>query len=134
MTSAVKSPGASVAWARKVNDAWLVHGRLDIAAAAYMDQLEKIDPVRLARSCQRARLLTGARGRFADPKPWFYGGLFSLATPSEAKRYLADHPFVAAVIPGMAGSPEHPELAKASEQTRKKIRRIREKIAALDRP
>lgn len=27
-----------------------------------------------------------------DPKPWFYAGLFSLATADEARRMLASHP------------------------------------------
>ncbi len=131
MAEGKKAPVDYTAWARRVNDVWLVRGDLDSDAAVYMDYLSGADPERLVRSCKRAWKLLSSRGRFDDPKPCFYGGLFSLATEEEAERYLAGHPFVAAVIPCMTGSPDPPELAAVLGKTREKIRRIREKIAAL---
>ena len=126
-----KTPTDCVAWARQVNATWLVHGGLHSAAAAYMHYLGEADPSRLDRSCGLARRLLEVRDEFDDPKPWFYGGLFSLATVEEARRYLAGHPFAAAVNPALAGFPESPDLADAGEKTRDKIVLIREKIREI---
>src|ERR1041384_2872948 len=48
-----------------------------------------------------------------DPKPWFYAGLFSLATVEEARRFLANHSFTLSAIPSLStelcpGSPTRP--------------------------
>lgn len=133
MDGGKKAPVDYIGWAYRVNDTWLVHGGLDSDAAAYLDHLAEEDPVRLRRSCERAWRLVNSRGEFEDPKPWFYSGLFSLATAEEAGRFLSGHPFVAAVIPSPAGLPEPSELADAAEKTREKIALIRDKIAGLAR-
>lgn len=131
MAAGRKSPVDYISWARRVNAAWLVHGDLDSDAAAYMDYLAGIDPDRLNRSCKRAWQLVDSLGKLDDPKPWFYGGLFSLATAEEAARFLGDHPFLAAVVPSLAGDPDPPDLAEAGRETRDKIQMVRAKIAGL---
>ena len=119
------------AWARRVNETWLVRGELDSDAADYMAYLSGADPERLVRSCKRAWKLLSSAGRFDDPKPWFYGGLFSLATEEEAERFLAGHPFILAVVPCLKEDPQPRELVDAGPTTREKINSIREKIDGL---
>ncbi len=122
-----------VVWARRLNGTWLVHGGLDDDAEAYMDHLSARDPARLRESCLRARKLVEGLGPAEDPKPWFYGGLFSLATAAEARRFAARHPFVASVIPSLERRPPPSRLRAAGERTRKKIGRIKKAIAGFSR-
>jgi len=132
MTQEAVPPFDCVAWARRVNARWIVHHDLSKSGESYLEYLAKNDPQRLAESCRNAYRLVGERGSVEDPKPWFYGGLFSLATAAEAKEFLAGHSFTAAVIPC---APENPELkaslAAAGQATRETIRRIRSAIARL---
>lgn len=122
-----------VFWARRLNGTWLVRGGLDGDAAAYMDHLAARDPARLRESCLRARKLVEGLGPAEDPKPWFYGGLFSLATAAEAGRFAARHPFVSSVIPSLGKRSPPPRLRDAGEGTRKKIGRIKKAIAGFSR-
>lgn len=116
-------------WARKLNGRWIVHGGLRDAAAAYLDHLAATDPDRLARSCRQARRLVRCPGPEEDPKPWFYGGLFSLANASEAETFLSAHPLLRAVVPVSGNIRQPDELAHASEMTRRMIRRLRHALA-----
>jgi hypothetical protein len=114
-----------------VNQRWIVHHGLDERAEAYIDHLAKTDPERLERSCQLAHQLAH-QARREDPKPWFYAGLFSLATVDEAREFLANHWFTLSAIPSLpvelcADAPAG-AIGKAS---RTKIARIRKALSRL---
>jgi hypothetical protein len=100
---------------------------LNETAREYLDHLAGTDPERLGRSCRIVRTLVGQSRGVEDPKPRFYGGLFSLATPSEAERFFANRLFVLALWPG--GHFVLPE--GISEATVEKMRALREEIRAL---
>lgn len=120
-----------VVWARQVNGRWKVHAGLNTAAAAWMDYLEREDPERLRRCTALAAVLSRGPGYGADPKPWFYGGLFSEATVDEAERFVAVHHLTHAVIPATAAAPESAGwLATQSEHVRSLVTRIRAEITA----
>lgn len=91
-----------IAWARRVNRGWFVRGGLDRTTDAWLTHLEQSDPDRLLASCDIARALSRGPDRTLDPKPWFYAGLFSLATAVEARHHLTNHCFTAAAIPALA--------------------------------
>ncbi len=86
-------------WVRKVNDRWLVHSGLQESAREYLDHLAATDRARLMDSVRIVRELFRSLGATEDPKPRFYAGVFSLATPEEAKRYLDGHLFTLSLIP-----------------------------------
>jgi hypothetical protein len=90
------------AWARRVNRGWLVRGGLAETTDAWLTHLEKTDPARLLAACESARDLSRGPDRVNDPKPWFYAGIFSVATTAEASQYLTNHRFTAAAIPALA--------------------------------
>jgi hypothetical protein len=122
----------AVAWARRVNSRWIVHHGLGESAEKYLDKLSRSDPERLARSCAHAHRLTEEFGHTEDPKPWFYAGLFSLATANEARQFLNPHPFTASTISSLEGEVDDGvALADAGEETRNKIARIRETVRLL---
>ena len=125
-------PPDDIDWVRHVNGRWLVRSTFRADAKAYLDHLASTDPDRLRISCGRARRLARSH-RDEDPKPWFYAGLFSLATPEEARRHLRGHDFTIACIPGLAdtelGSFHQGNVGVA---TWEKIARIRSAITALD--
>jgi hypothetical protein len=115
-----------------VNDHWIVRHGLKKSAAAYLDYLEANDPQRLRGSCRRARRLVSVRPPREDPKPWFYAGLFSLATVEEGRLFLADHWFTTACIPALATLVVPPsEPVRLGADTRRKIMRIQEALAGL---
>jgi hypothetical protein len=89
-------------WARRINRGWFVRGGLADTTAAWLDYLEQTDPTRLLAACEMARALSRGPDHTIDPKPWFYAGLFSLATEEEARHYLTNHHFTAAAIPVLA--------------------------------
>ena len=92
----------AVAWVRAANARWLVHHGLREDAADYLDHLAAVDPGRLKRSCGIARSMVQRCGSASDPKPWFYAGLFSLATAEEGRRFLSGHKFTRMAIPELA--------------------------------
>lgn len=116
-------------WVRHVNKKWLVHSDLQAQASAYLDHLSATDPARLLQSCIIVRDIIRTLGPAEDPKPRFYAGLFSLATPEEAATYLHGHLFTYSLIP--AGQHlEHPcadepavcaQVARLREELRKCI-------------
>lgn len=121
-----------IAWVRRVNARWIVHGGLDQSAGAYMDRLLDTDPRRLALSCRIARALAGQADAGEDPKPWFYAGLFSMANPAEVAEFLLGHRLFTTILVGdpSGAGPGHqrPDFSPATLET---IRRIRSAIARL---
>lgn len=113
-------------WVRHVNRRWIVGETLREDAESYLDFLAKTDPERGRASSRRARRLFQQRPPGEDPKPWFYAGLFSLATRAEAQRYLKSHDFTLACIPGFSayglGALQSDEVRP---DTAAKIRRVR---------
>lgn len=128
-------PGPSqdpVEWVRRVNRRWIVRQGLADAAEAWLDHLqEKPDP-RLRQVCENARSLVLAGNRLEDPKPWFYAGLFSLATATEARHFLGEHHFTAAALPVLASDPVLEEwIRQLAPPGRDLLRRLRLGIAGL---
>jgi len=119
-----------VEWVRRVNGRWLVHDGLNEAAREYLDHLAVTAPERLGRSCRIAHALVAQSRGVEDPKPRFYGGLFSLATPSEAERFFAGRLFVSSLWPG-----GHFALSEGvsgvSKETVERMRALREEIRAV---
>lgn len=120
-----------VAWAKRVNGRWIVHQGLDERAQDYMDHLEETDPKRLERSCRLAHQLVRQAGP-EDPKPWFYAGLFSLATVEEATKFFASHWFTLSAIPHLAERlcPPAP-TASIGQAAHDKLGRIRQALVGL---
>ena len=98
------SPNATrpVDWAKRINSSWIVHQGLREQAAGWIAHLEATDPHRLHDSCLVAQEMCEHRGCDDDPKPWFYSGLFSMATADEARRFLASHKLTSASVPALA--------------------------------
>ena len=124
----------SVAWARKVNSRWIVHHGLGQSAEDYLKHLEATDPDRLVKSCERARQMARGNEVGDDPKPWFYAGLFSLATGAEARRFIEHHWFTMHCIPALVEVlPEKMKLDQLGEQTQSKLVKVRDAVEKLDR-
>ena len=124
MTSPQDSPIRG--WARRVNRAWFVRGGLDGSAEAWMDHLAASDGGRLDRCCEAAKAMCGIRRKTEDPKPWFYAGLFALATAEEARRFLYGHRITLASLPAMADDPEVRQwLDGVAGETRVLVGRLR---------
>ncbi len=121
-----------VTWVRRANSRWIAHHGLSSNAAAYLDHLERHDPERLSRSCHHAYRLAQERTAGDDPKPWFYAGVFSLATPMEIRRYLSKHWLLRMVL---AGSPadlaQNPAGQEVSRATLRKIMTVRAAVARV---
>ena len=131
MSPPEKDSADEVAWARRVNSRWIVHQGLGASAEAYLNHLAQTDSERLARSCRHAQQLVRECGQ-EDKKPWFYAGLFSLATVNEARKFLTGHWFTILAVPPLAaelGSSSPP--INMSEPTRDKLQKIREKLTRL---
>jgi hypothetical protein len=132
MASPDKISGDDVAWARRRNSCWIVHHGLGQKTEMYLDYLEKTDKQRLHLCCRNARLLVRKSAPGEHPKPWFYSGIFSLATAEEVKEHLVDHWFVSMTV-----CSEHDEmrgplaLEQVSQATLDKIQGIRKAIAEL---
>jgi hypothetical protein len=109
-----------------------VHGGLGQTAAAYLDHLARTDPQRLERSCRNAYRLVREFGPLADPKPWFYCGLFSLANPTEIREYLADHWLVTSVLADPSQPLPAPQPARpVSPATTGLIQQLRQALLRL---
>ena len=120
-----------VQWARRLNGRWIVNNKLNDSAAAWMEHVGEADPERLARSCQLAHVLVHTLDPAEDPKPWFYGALFSLATPWEAGKFLAGHPLLASVVPALQSGGLPATLESVNDTTRRKILRLRDVLHRL---
>lgn len=88
-------------WVRVVNTRWIVHDKLKNTAEDWLEYLEGSNDGRLLPSCEIARMMCGKRESLDDPKPWFYAGLFHLATANEAERFLENHRVTRATVPSM---------------------------------
>ncbi len=120
-----------VDWARRINSRWIVRQDLRAHAAAYLLHLEANDPRRLSQSCRLAYEMLKLRSSLQDPKPWFYAGLFGVATPLEVAEYASDHSLLAAVLsPSRTGNGWGLSDAPVRKKTRKLIKTLR---ANLDR-
>lgn len=119
-------------WARRVNRAWIVRGGLDTNADKWLEHLAACGDGRFERSCGVAKAMCAIRGRSDDPKPWFYAGLFSLATADEARRFLAGHRITRAAVPAMDGDPTLDAwLDGVGGETRRLVERLREGVAQV---
>jgi len=92
----------SLDWANTVNNRWIVHNNLNNSAQDWINHLTTLDDGRLISSCEIARAMCSLRDPLDDPKPWFYAGLFHLATVEEARHFLPNHRVTRATIPNMA--------------------------------
>jgi hypothetical protein len=120
-------------WVKQVNCRWIVHNDLNQSAAAWLDYLATLDDGRLLRSCGIARDMCQIRGPLDDPKPWFYAGLFHLATAAEARRFLAHHRVTRACVPSMADDDEVLLwLDRINAETRRLLSRLREAFTRLN--
>ncbi len=125
----IRSP---VDWAQRVNRSWLVRSNLNDHTEAWLNYLASLDDGRLLKSCQIARSMCDYRQHDDDPKPWFYSGVFQLATASEAKRFLDTHRVTKATVPAMADDPEvHLWLDRVGPETRELLARLRLGLARL---
>ena len=121
-------------WVKRVNRTWLVKGSLNEHADAWLEYLAALNDGRLQLSCENARAMCSLRQPLDDPKPWFYAGLFSLATAPEAKRFLAPHRITKATVPAMEDDEDvilwtdrvGPETIELLERLREGIARLRE--------
>jgi hypothetical protein len=121
-----------VAWVRRANSRWIVHHGLSSHANAYLDHLERNDAERLIESCRHSHLLAQERPPGDDPKPWFYAGLFSLATPAEIREFLAGHWLLRMTVTTLPqGLAQNAAGHAVSGETLRKIQRIREAVARV---
>ena len=116
----------AIDWAMRVNQSWIVRRELNKHAETWLEYLTGLDDGRFEASCEVARAMCGIRDRTDDPKPWFYAGLFSLATKQEAQQFLATHPITTAAIPAMAED-DHVKswIDQISPDTRKLVAHLR---------
>lgn len=125
----IRSP---VDWAQRVNRAWLVRSNLNDHTEAWLDYLAGLDDGRLLKSCEIARAMCDHRKDDDDPKPWFYSGIFQLATAAEARRFLDTHRVTKATVPTMDDDPEvHLWLDRVGPETRELLVRLRQGLAKL---
>lgn len=129
MTNQTANPPDLVAWTHRVNARWIVHHNLNRTAAAYLTHLAQADPRRLAASCRNAHWMVEQAG-LEDPKPWFYAGLFSLATAEETTKYLAAH-WLTNIVTDTSKQVSATGLESVSESTVEKIRRIQAALTKL---
>ena len=121
-----------VAWARRVNSRWIVRDGFRDDAAAYLDHLARTDPGRLERSCRNAQKMMKRRIHSVDPKPWFYAGLFSLATVGEARSSLSRRWFTLNSLPALSAEFDHTHPPREiTEDTRAKLALIRRAVSEV---
>lgn len=119
-------------WVWRVNSTWFVNGKLNEHAVDWLNHLATLDDGRLIPSCEIARTMCGMRKRLDDPKPWFYAGLFSLATADEARRFLACHRITKAAIPAMEDDEDvRLWMDRVGPETRELLVRLRQGIAQV---
>lgn len=129
MPQSPPAPSDFIAWVRRVNNRWIVHEGLNQSANAYLDHLQATDPERLLESCHAAHQLTHRNEGSDDPKPKFYGALFSRATPEEAGRFLSEHWFVSSIIPATRDITPRPFGVAPS--TLEQIEKLRAEVATV---
>ena len=121
-----------IAWARRVNGRWFVRDNFGDDTAAYLDHLARTDPDRLLRSCLNAQEMMKRRIRGVDPKPWFYAGLFSLATVEEARSSLRRRWFTRNSLPALSAEFDpHDPAEQLDPDTRSKLALIRKAVSEV---
>ena len=119
-------------WACRVNRSWLVRGGLDQHAAQWLRLLKVTHDDRLPLCCLAARAMCGLRAPLEDPKPWFYAGLFHLATADEARALLTSHPVTMASVPALQDDPSVQKwMQQVKPETRELVARLRAGLARL---
>jgi hypothetical protein len=119
----------TIEWVNRVNSSWIVRGGLNDRAREWLDYLASLDDGRLLPSCQAARAMCGLREPLEDPKPWFYAGLFSLATSEEAARFVQPYRITMAALPSMACDDNIVLwLDRVGDETRDLVLRLRENL------
>ncbi len=115
-----------VDWVKRINRSWIVHNNLNDQAEAWIDHLISLGDDRLNRSCEIARSMCDLRDPLDDPKPWFYAGLFHLATAAEALRFLDMHRVTKATVPTMVDDESVTLwINRISPETRELLLRLR---------
>lgn len=95
-----------------------------------MKRLAELNDGRLRKSCEIAHSMCMFRDRTTDPKPWFYSGLFSMATEKEAIEFLGTHRITKALVPSMRNDEGvRLWLERVGPETHELVNRIR---AGLD--
>ncbi len=123
-----------IEWAKLVNRTWIVHYNLNNAAHDWLEHLTALDDGRLIPSCEIAREMCHRRDPLDDPKPWFYAGLFHLATADEARKFLPNHRVTRATVPTMADDEAVLLwLDRITPETRLLLDRLRETIQQIRR-
>lgn len=119
-------------WVRRVNRSWIVRNHLNEHAEEWLAYLAALGDGRFQKACANARAMCGLRKPSEDPKPWFYSGLFSLATAEEARRFLEKHRITKAALPSMAEEAEVKLwLDRISPETKELMNRLRDGISRL---
>ena len=118
-----------VDWVRRINRSWIVHNNLNDQADAWITYLADLGDGRLNASCEIAREMCDLRDPLDDPKPWFYAGLFHLATAAEAKQFLDTHRVTKATVPTMVDDESvNLWIARISPETRELLDRLRQAL------
>lgn len=98
------SVDSPIEYARRINRTWFVRGGLAEDTQHYLAMLERERPEVLARVCDRAvKAAYAASEEGLDPKPGFYGSIFSEASEDEKEEFLKNHPWTRARSRSLAG-------------------------------
>lgn len=123
-----------VDWVRRINRSWIVHNNLNDQADAWLTYLADLGDERLKISCEIARTMCDLRDPLDDPKPWFYAGLFHLATAAESKRFLDTHRVTKATVPTMVDDESvRLWIARISPETCELLDRLRKALVKARR-
>ena len=123
-----------VDWVRRINCSWIVHNNLNDQADAWLTYLADLGDERLKISCEIARTMCDLRDPLDDPKPWFYAGLFHLATAAESKRFLDTHRVTKATVPTMVDDESvRLWIARISPETCELLDRLRKALVKARR-
>lgn len=115
-----------------MNERWIVHSNLKNSAEDWLRHLAALGDGRLLPSCEIARAMCSTRDGLDDPKPWFYAGLFHLATAAEAQEFLSGHRVTRATIPSMAADDELGLwLDRITPETRALVDRLKAALAEI---
>lgn len=118
-------------WARRVNRSWIVRDGLADHAEAWLDHLAGLQDGRAEIVSKAALRMCDLRSPLDDPKPWFYAGLFSLATPEEARRFLGGHRVTKATVPSMRDDEDvRLWVARVSAETLAMLDHLRDGVRA----
>lgn len=119
-------------WVRRVNRSWIVRNQLNEHADTWLEYLAALGDGRLQKACEDARAMCELRLPSEDPKPWFYSGLFGLATAEEARSFLEKYRITKAVLPSMAEDAEVKLwIDRVGPETKELLDRLRNGISRI---